>query len=171
MLASQGPVGTRGGVEWMRGPCACPGWGATCLLHKVPNGARCHQEAQGLHPAPHPPLVPTGPHSVVNIHQGDCSTCQVQFVQIEPCLTAIITKKPESTISIALSGSRVAGKAYYSHLLFPRTMIPILSHMNVPPRTSPTWLSPTHYGTLYIVVFWLTSCQDSMEISRNTAIR
>src|SRR5258708_37309751 len=26
-------------------------------------------QAQGLHPAPHPPLVPTGPHSVVNIHQ------------------------------------------------------------------------------------------------------
>ncbi len=24
MLAAQGPVGTRGGVEWMRGPCACP---------------------------------------------------------------------------------------------------------------------------------------------------
>src|SRR5260370_37447368 len=92
------------------------------------------------------------------VTRGDCSNGQVQFVQIEPCLTAIITKKPESTISIALSGSRVAGKAYYSHLLFPRTMIPILSHMNVPPRTSPTWLSPTHYGTLCIVVFWLTSC-------------
>src|SRR6266851_3328621 len=44
MLASQSPVGTRGGVEWMRGPCACPRWGATCLLHEAPNGSRCHQE-------------------------------------------------------------------------------------------------------------------------------
>src|SRR5713101_6926299 len=35
MLASQGPVGTRGGVEWMRGPGACPGWGATLLLHEA----------------------------------------------------------------------------------------------------------------------------------------
>src|SRR5260370_31532169 len=70
MLAAQGPVGTRGGVEWMRGPCSCPGWGATWLLHAVPTGARCHQgQAQGPHPAPYPPLVPTGPHSVVNIHQ------------------------------------------------------------------------------------------------------
>ena len=28
VLAAQGPVGTRGGVEWMRGPCACPGGGS-----------------------------------------------------------------------------------------------------------------------------------------------
>src|SRR6266851_692832 len=28
----------------MRGPGACPGWGATCLLHAVPNGSRCHQD-------------------------------------------------------------------------------------------------------------------------------
>src|SRR5712692_4648298 len=44
VLAAQGPVGTRGGVEWMRRPCACPGWGATCLLHAVPDGSRCHQD-------------------------------------------------------------------------------------------------------------------------------
>src|SRR5216683_2809604 len=44
MLASQSPVGTRGGVEWMRGPCACPRWGATFVLHEAPNGSRCHQE-------------------------------------------------------------------------------------------------------------------------------
>src|SRR6266851_6761575 len=44
MLAAQGPVGTRGGVEWMRRPCACPGWGATFVLHAVPTGARCHQD-------------------------------------------------------------------------------------------------------------------------------
>src|SRR5260370_25595 len=25
-------------------PCACPRWGATCLLHEAPNGSRCHQE-------------------------------------------------------------------------------------------------------------------------------
>src|SRR6266851_2333732 len=39
-------------------------------------------QAQGPHPAPHPPLVPTGPHAVVNIHQGDCSTCQVLFFKL-----------------------------------------------------------------------------------------
>jgi len=44
VLAAQGPVGTRGGVEWTRGPCACPRWGATCLLHEVSNGSRCHQD-------------------------------------------------------------------------------------------------------------------------------
>src|SRR5712692_2817705 len=44
VLAAQGPVGTRGGVEWMRGPGACPRWGATCLLHAVPKGSRCHQD-------------------------------------------------------------------------------------------------------------------------------
>ena len=44
VLAAQGPVGTRGGVEWTRGPGACPGWGATCLLHEVSNGSRCHQD-------------------------------------------------------------------------------------------------------------------------------
>jgi len=54
MLASQGPVGTRGGVEWMRGPGACPGWGATWLLHAVPTGARCHQDK---HQAPTLPLI------------------------------------------------------------------------------------------------------------------
>src|SRR6266851_6631157 len=28
----------------MRGPCACPGWGATFVLHAVPTGSRCHQD-------------------------------------------------------------------------------------------------------------------------------
>ena len=49
-----GPVGTRGGVEWMRGPCACPHWGATGLLHEVPTGSRCHQDK---HKAPTLPLI------------------------------------------------------------------------------------------------------------------
>src|SRR5216684_2915641 len=40
----------------------------------------------GPHPAPHPPLVPTGPHSVVNIHQGDCSTCQGLFFKLNLAL-------------------------------------------------------------------------------------
>src|SRR5713226_3561476 len=53
MLASQGPVGTRGGVVWMRGPCACPGWGATCLLHAVPTGSRCHQDKHKAPTLPH----------------------------------------------------------------------------------------------------------------------
>ena len=55
------PVGTRGGVEGMRGPCACPRWGATCLLHEIPKWiALPPGQAQGPLPAPHPPLVPTG---------------------------------------------------------------------------------------------------------------
>src|SRR5260370_36049493 len=52
MLASQGPVGTRGGVVWMRGPCACPRWGATFVLHEVPNGSRCHQDKHRPPPCP-----------------------------------------------------------------------------------------------------------------------
>src|SRR5258707_15536901 len=52
-LAAQGPVGTRGGVEWMRGPGACPGWGATCLLHAVPKGSRCHQDKHQAPTLPH----------------------------------------------------------------------------------------------------------------------
>src|SRR5216684_274928 len=53
MLAAQGPVGTRGGVEWMRRPGACPGWGATCLLHAVPKGSRCHQDKHQAPTLPH----------------------------------------------------------------------------------------------------------------------
>src|SRR5713226_9660455 len=41
----------------------------------------------GPHPAPHPPLVPTGPHAVVNIHQGDCSTCQGLFFTLNLALS------------------------------------------------------------------------------------
>src|SRR5260221_12473499 len=52
MLAAQGPVGTRGGVEWMRGAGACPGWGATCLLHAVPTGSRCHQDKHQVYDFP-----------------------------------------------------------------------------------------------------------------------
>src|SRR5713226_5518896 len=53
VLAAQGPVGTRGRVEWMRGPCACPRWGATCLLHAVPTGSRCHQDKHQAPSLPH----------------------------------------------------------------------------------------------------------------------
>ncbi len=37
----------------MRGPCACPGWGATCLLHAVPTGSRCHQDKHKAPTLPH----------------------------------------------------------------------------------------------------------------------
>src|SRR5947209_3485227 len=47
------PVGTRGGVEWMRGPCACPGWAATCWLHAVPKESRCHQDKHKAPTLPH----------------------------------------------------------------------------------------------------------------------
>jgi len=38
----------------MRGPCACPRWGATGLLHAVPTGSRCRQDK---HKAPTLPLI------------------------------------------------------------------------------------------------------------------
>src|SRR6266436_6167654 len=81
----------------MGGPGACPGWGGTCGPGScrdkgwggVDEGAWCLSwlgcdlvaprsphwialpagQAPGPHPAPYPPLVPTGPHSAVNIHQ------------------------------------------------------------------------------------------------------
>src|SRR5713101_8228172 len=65
VLAAQGPVGTRGGVEWMRRPCACPGWGATCLLHAVPDGSRCHQTS--TRPPPCPTSAPC-PYRTGNAH-------------------------------------------------------------------------------------------------------
>src|SRR6266851_4280066 len=55
------PVGTRGGVEWMRGPCACPRWGE--MIQRVSmkpwRNRHARGQAQGPHPSPHPPLVPT----------------------------------------------------------------------------------------------------------------
>src|SRR5260370_1954602 len=55
------PVGTRGGVGWMRGPCACPGeWRfrqGFLLTRWIISPGR--GQAQGPHPSPHPPLVPT----------------------------------------------------------------------------------------------------------------
>src|SRR6266851_4787157 len=52
-FAAQGPVGTRGGVEWMRGPGACPRWGATFVLHAVPTGSCCHQDKHQAPTLPH----------------------------------------------------------------------------------------------------------------------
>src|SRR5229473_6505726 len=60
----------------MRGPCACPRWDETCLPHGTQTNRFATRTAQGPHPSPHPPLVPTGRrvplflHSVVKIHQG-----------------------------------------------------------------------------------------------------
>src|SRR6266851_9291432 len=49
----------------------CLSWlGCDLVAPRSPQGiALPPGQALGLHPAPHPPLVPTGPHSVVNIHQ------------------------------------------------------------------------------------------------------
>src|SRR6266851_6559294 len=102
MLASQGPVGTRGGVEWMRGPGACPRGGATCLLHAVPKGSRCHQDKHQAPTLPHiRPLslhypmrlstfirrgADTLPVLVVKIHQGDRSNGQGLFFTLNLAL-------------------------------------------------------------------------------------
>src|SRR5258706_9032674 len=37
---SQCPVGTRGGMGWMWGPCACPGWGTDPLESQSPRTTR-----------------------------------------------------------------------------------------------------------------------------------
>src|SRR5258708_39454504 len=55
------PVGTRGGAGWMRGPCACPGewrFRQSFLLTRW-SSSPGRGQAQGPHPSPHPPLVPT----------------------------------------------------------------------------------------------------------------
>jgi len=54
------PVGTRGGVGWMRGPGACPGGDATGWLHRTQINVMPAGQAPGPRPAPRPPLVPTG---------------------------------------------------------------------------------------------------------------
>src|SRR5260370_40496556 len=73
------------GVACGPGSCRDKGWGgvdegALCLSSlgcdlfaprslqwiALPSG-----QAPGPHPSPHPPLVPTGPHSVINIHWRD----------------------------------------------------------------------------------------------------
>src|SRR5712691_11453067 len=71
------PVGTRGGVGRMWGPCACPGRGGLALHIMEPEGITARGgQAQGPYPFPHPPLVPTErdhallPYSIGKIHQG-----------------------------------------------------------------------------------------------------
>ncbi len=46
------PVGTRGGVGWMRGPCQRVSRNPWRTRHSP-------GQAPGPHPSPHPPLVPT----------------------------------------------------------------------------------------------------------------
>src|SRR5712692_6360093 len=55
------PVGTRGWVGWMRGPCACPRPGELIQRVSMNPWRNRHSpgQAQGPHPSPHPPLVPT----------------------------------------------------------------------------------------------------------------
>src|SRR5258708_27739349 len=68
------PVGTGGGVEWTRGPCACPLWSVILLFHgtpTTPGGTRT-----GTRPPPIPSSTPCPyrrgadpfPVLVVNIH-------------------------------------------------------------------------------------------------------
>src|SRR5216684_833355 len=84
------PVGTRGGVGWMRGPCACPRPSVTILPHGTPTNRIATRTSTRLPPCPtsapcpyrtgihaFPSLVVKNhqdgaaplPHSVVNIHQ------------------------------------------------------------------------------------------------------
>src|SRR5258708_33307884 len=97
MLTTEwGPVGTRGGCGAGWGPCACPRWGAICLLHAIRNGSRCQQDKHKA-PSSTPPrplsLQDAGghflsfPYSVVTIHQ----VCHLRlrypgyFVKVHNC--------------------------------------------------------------------------------------
>ncbi len=118
MLAAQGPVGTRGGVEWMRRPCACPRWGATCLLHAVPTGSRCHQAPTLPHIRPlslQDPIrlstfirigADTLPVLVVNIHQGDRSNGQGLFFTLNLALTFKCAHAARNVV-VPLAGTRL----------------------------------------------------------------
>src|SRR5260370_41221064 len=59
VLATQGPVGTRGGGEWMRGPGACPRWGTTILPHGIPRARVATRTS--TRPPPSPTSAP-GPY-------------------------------------------------------------------------------------------------------------
>ena len=82
-------VGTRGGVGWMRGPCACPGGSATMM----PHGTQANRVATrtSTRPPPIPTSAPcpyrTGPrallHSVGKVHQDGASTyCCIRLSNI-----------------------------------------------------------------------------------------
>src|SRR5216684_2760353 len=88
----------------MRGPGACPRWGATWLLHEVPHWiALPPGQAPGPHPAPHPPLVPTFPHSVVKIHQERSFHATMESLR-ESYFTSIPQKLQRSgTVMIPIS--------------------------------------------------------------------
>jgi hypothetical protein len=89
------PVGTRGGVGWMRGPCACPRGDATGWLHRTQTNVMPAGQAPGPHPAPRPPLVPTGrsqtfpliPRCGWRKSSGRLFKRSRTFPHIEPCLS------------------------------------------------------------------------------------
>src|SRR5581483_12379382 len=61
-------VGTRGGVEWMRGPGACPR-GLHVIRHEyhvIPTASACHEDK---HQAPTPPHI--RPLSLMNFNRQD----------------------------------------------------------------------------------------------------
>src|SRR5216684_3591056 len=69
------PVGTRGGVGWMRGPCACPRPSVTILPHGTPTNRIATRTSTRPPPCPSSAPCPyrTGIHAfpslVVNNHQ------------------------------------------------------------------------------------------------------
>src|SRR6266436_1207174 len=77
VLAAQGPVGTRGGVEWMRGPCACPRWGTICLLHAVPTGVASRTSTR-------PPPCPTSAPCPYRTSFGRQNSTEKSIIQANP---------------------------------------------------------------------------------------
>src|SRR5712691_9529182 len=91
-LRPQRPVGTMGGVGWMRGPCACPGWGGLAM-HIVEPQRNHHPTRTSTRPLPISASAPCPyrmegdrfvslPHLVVKNHQdtGDASPLNYQRI-------------------------------------------------------------------------------------------
>jgi len=56
----------------------------------------------------------------------------------------------------AFSGLQTTGERK-EFAVVPQDNDPCVEPLYVPPRTSPTWLSPIHKDTVWKVAFWLTS--------------
>src|SRR5581483_4080043 len=81
LAAQSRPVGTRGGGGRTWGPCACPRRGTSSgeALRNPTGICLSRGQAQGPHPSPHPPLVPTEPGRTVSRH------CRIRLSKFENC--------------------------------------------------------------------------------------
>jgi len=89
------PVGTRGGVGWMRGPCACPGGDATGWPHATQTTRQATRTStrpppfSTSTPCPYRTQADIPTHSPIRLaknHQGDCSNGQGLFFTLNLAL-------------------------------------------------------------------------------------